>query len=344
MTRAGTERRVASRGHITPDEGRQLTTVHLVRVSALRSVDSPRHRLEDAEHLRSLMASEETFPPITVHRPTMRVVDGVHRLKVAVLRGRTEIEVQFLDGTAQDAFVHAVEANTRHGLPLSLAERSAAAERILGSHPHLADRAIASIAGVSAHTVATLRRDGSSGDGPPSRVGRDGRVRPLSTAQSRREAEQLLRSAQKLPLREIARRTGLSPATVRDVRNRMMRGEDAVPGRQRAGEEQEQARSRLAAPEGTQPKRFVPRPDQDLVAAYRQLCRDPSLRQSQTGRLLLRLLGALTLSEGEWQGIAAGLPAHRAGAIAELAAECARSWGEFGVHVRERTAGADGAQ
>ncbi|MFC7729983.1 hypothetical protein [Actinomadura keratinilytica] len=69
------------------------------------------------------------LPPILVHRRTMRVVDGMHRLRAARLQGRCEIGVRFVDGPDADVFVAAVRANIGHGLPLSLADREAAAAR-----------------------------------------------------------------------------------------------------------------------------------------------------------------------------------------------------------------------
>ncbi|MCX4545885.1 ParB N-terminal domain-containing protein [Streptomyces sp. NBC_01565] len=314
-----------------PPRGQRLTSVHLVPISALQPADSPRALTEHAEHLRALAVSEHRLPPIVVHRPTMRVVDGMHRLRAALLRGRSEIEVQFLDGSAEDAFVYAVQCNTRHGLPLTLSERTAAAERILESHGHWADRAIASVAGLSAHTVAALRRGGAGADAPAEgRLGRDGKVRPLSTAQGRREAQRLLTGPAPISLREVAKRTGLSPATVRDVRRRMLRGEDPVPERQRAGERKQRPQPRQPAAASKRGHvRLVPPPDRELTAAYQKLCQDPALRHSDTGRLLLRLLSALTLPATEWRTMAEGVPAHRADTVAELATEYARFWREF---------------
>ncbi|MFC8174158.1 ParB/RepB/Spo0J family partition protein [Streptomyces sp. NPDC057242] len=324
-----------------PSRAPLLTAVHLVPVAALQPADSPRARAEHPEHLRILAAAEGELPPIVVHRESMRVVDGTHRLRAAVLRGRTEVEVRFFDGGAEDAFVYAVEANTRHGLPLSLAERQAAAARILASHPHWADRAIASVSGLSAHTVAALRRSAPGPDAPAGRLGRDGRVRPLSTAQGRREAGRLLAASPDVSLREIAKRTGLSPATVRDVRDRVRRGDDPVPERLRGGDggrPQEPWRAAgppvRAVPEPLPASAPSPAPEEELAAAYQNLCRDPALRHTESGRVLLRLLSALTLPPAQWQNLADGVPVHRANAVAELASEYARVWQEFAERAR----------
>lgn len=315
----------------------RLTEVHEVPVAVVRPADSPRAVAEDADHLRTMIVSERALPPITVHRPTMRVIDGTHRLKAAVLRGHTEVEVRFFDGSAEDAFVLAVESNTTHGLPLTLAERSTAARRILVSHPHWADRAIASVAGLSAHTVAALRREEAAGDGPAgARVGRDGRVRPLNTASARREAGRLLAESPETSLRGIAGLTGLSPATVRDVRDRVSRGEDPVPPRQRAAEPD--AGQRHAADGQFRPagRNVAAGAGADVETAYRNLCRDPALRHNETGRQLLRLLGVLVRSPDEWRSIADTVPTHRTSVVADLALECARLWQEFADTTRNR--------
>ncbi|WAX81238.1 ParB and winged helix-turn-helix domain-containing protein [Streptomyces sp. KMM 9044] len=322
--------------HPEPLSAPRLTAVRLVPVAALREGDSPRACTDNPEHLQMLAAAESSLPPIVVHRATMRVIDGMHRLRAAVLRGRTEIEVQFFDGSEEDAFVFAVESNTRHGLALTFAERSAAAVRILRSHPHWADRAIASVTGLSAHTVTGLRRGGAVDReaSPPVRLGRDGRVRPLNTAHGRREAGRLLMSSPDVSLREIARRTGISPATVRDVRDRVLRGLDPVPERMRADARPVRPAPRQLPQRETPARGAAPAPDRDLTAVYQNLCQDPALRHSEKGRLLLRLLSALALPVTEWRSIADEVPAHRAGAVADLATEYARLWREFADRAR----------
>ncbi len=42
-------------------------------------------------HARSLAQTEADLPPIVVHRTTTRVIDGMHRLTAAGLRGEREI-------------------------------------------------------------------------------------------------------------------------------------------------------------------------------------------------------------------------------------------------------------
>ncbi|NUS55380.1 MAG: ParB N-terminal domain-containing protein, partial [Streptomycetaceae bacterium] len=159
-------------------------------------------------HVVRLAEVDAPLPPILVDRRTMRVIDGTHRLIAAALRGAATIAVRFYDGSADDAFLHAVEANVRHGFPLSQPDRRAAATRIIASHPHLSDRAIAQIAGLGAKTVAGLRRTRADADPAPqpeARVGKDGRLRPVNSHEGRLTAAKVLAECPETPLRVVAR-------------------------------------------------------------------------------------------------------------------------------------------
>ena len=200
-----------------------------IPVESLLPADSPRLGGEDRAHVLRLAESDADLPPILVHRETMRVIDGMHRLHAAMLNGQSEILVEFFEGSEADAFLRAVELNVSHGLPLSLSDRKAAAGRILNSCPHLSDRAIAGIAGLAAKTVAALRsRSSAAHTQLHGRLGHDGRVRPLDPAEGRRRAAELIGQSPDASLRAIAASAGISPGTVRDVRLRLQRGEDPV--------------------------------------------------------------------------------------------------------------------
>lgn len=305
-----------------------LSEVHRVPVAALLPADSPRRRAHSPEHTQLLATPDTAMPPIVVHRPSMRVVDGMYRLRAALLRGRSVIDVRFFDGPAQDAFVFAVEANIKHGLPLSLAERTAAAIRILGSHPQWSDRAIASVAGLSAKTVAAHRtRLGGATAAAGTRLGRDGRVRPLSSADGRITASRLLRERPDASLRDVARQAGIAPATVRDVRARLDRGAEVVPDRLRA----EPAPPREAVVPAPPAEPAPPAPD--AVGTFRSLCRDPSLRLTDQGRQLLRMVEAHVLDPERLERAARAVPAHQAAQVAALALECAQQWQRFASRV-----------
>jgi hypothetical protein len=277
-----------------------------------------------AEHIRVLARTNVRMPPIIVHRHTMCVIDGVQRVRAAELNGRDHIEAQFFDGDEHDAFVLAVEANTANGLPLSVADRKAAAARIITTHPARSDRWIALVSGLTASTVGEIRRC-STVDGARSntRIGRDGRRRPLDSSDGRRLAGELMRADPDRSLRDIAKAAGIAPSTVLDVRNRISCGEDPVPA------------GRDAVAVSPPHRRTTPRDELDHVAIMRTLCKDPSLRLTEAGRALLRWLDAHTVT-GQAAPPMTDIPAHCVGAIAALARHNARFWADFADRVGDQ--------
>ncbi|MEV0253857.1 streptomycin biosynthesis protein [Streptomyces sp. NPDC050732] len=307
-----------------------------VEIGSLATTDSPRTSGVDPEHVQALAVVQTPLPPITVHRPTMRVIDGLHRLRAAELQGRSKIAVKYFDGAEDDAFVLAVESNVTHGLPLTTADRKRAAARIIASHPQWSDRMIASVSGIAPGTVADLRRRAPGGrQGDESRIGHDGRVRPINGAEGRRLAGELIAENPGLSLRQVARVAAISPETVRDVRNRMMRGEDPVPQRGKQANRDDRA----TAPRIPRPS-AVPDRDaaQDRAAAVKRLKADPALRFSEIGRTLLRLLSIHTISREEWDQIIDKVPPHCRGVVAYLAGESAEMWTEVAVRVQSKVA------
>lgn len=308
-------------------------TVEEVSLGSLLESDSPRLSGVKMAHARVLAESGADLPPILVNRRTMRVIDGAHRVVAAQLHGRDVIEVQFLDCDEEEAFVLAVEANVAHGLPLSLADRTAAAKRIVASHPQWSDRAVASVTGLAHKTVGSIRRR-LSGEipQPNTRRGRDGKVRPVDSARGRREAGRLLADRPGASLREIAREAGVCAATVRDVRARLRRGEDPVlPGQREPHECENDPRPLRPVPAGTGPSQ-----ETDPAALIQKLRRDPSLRFSQAGRVLLRLLDAATMGPREWARLRDNVPAHCAHLIAAAARECGQAWHDFATELEQR--------
>lgn len=291
-----------------PEETEVRSPVRTVRLDELAPADSPRSDGEDEAHIRLLATADTRLPPILVHRGTMRVIDGMHRLRAARLRGDETIEVRYYEGCAELAFVLGVRANVTHGLPLSLADREAAAARILALYPQWSDRAIAKASGLAAKTVKGIRRC-ATGDLPQlhTRVGQDGRARPLDSTRGRRLAGEVLAARPGASLREVARIAGISPSTVRDVQQRVRRGEDPVPPKRRAH-----------VPGG---RRTTTR---DQTAALRTLMQDPSLRLSAKGRELLRWLRVIAVERLEWRQMVDTVPGHCMETVAEVARGCAQ--------------------
>ena len=263
----------------------------------------------DAEHVEALARHAEPLPPVVLQRTTMAVVDGVHRVLAARLRGRTRIEAVFVDGGPEEVFLLAVRLNTRTGLPLTREDRQAAVVRVLARHPDWSDRRIAALAGVSPKTVGSARRR-STGEFPQSdsRQGQDGRARPVDAEEGRRRAAHELRLAPDAPVRQVAAVAGIAASTVSDVRRRLRAGLDPVPP--------------AAAARPTTP---VP-PMAAAPLVLDALGADPSIRSTLNGRVLLRLLRAQVEGFLQPEQLLLAVPAHQAEAVARTARACAESW------------------
>ncbi|MEV7097919.1 streptomycin biosynthesis protein [Amycolatopsis sp. NPDC051045] len=310
-----------------------------VSIARLVIVDSPRVHGEQVEHTKMLAAVETPLPPVVVHRPTMKVIDGVHRVRAAVLRGDEAIDVLFFTGEDADAFVLAVELNHAHGLPLSTADRKIAAARIVDSHPTWSDRRISVVTGLAASTIVTIRaRSTDRIEQSNVRVGRDGRIRPVDGAEARRRAAELIAARPKASLREIAKAAHISPSTAKDVRARLARGESPVTPQQRRRDAAQEPAPGAAVPPGNASRFAGPRPrdagpgrERDASSAefVTLLTSDPSLRFSESGRLLLRLIGCASIDDGQWAEMVHRVPVHQREKVVMLANECALAWQAF---------------
>ncbi|MFD9721161.1 ParB/RepB/Spo0J family partition protein [Streptomyces sp. NPDC059076] len=294
-----------------------------VAISALLPSDLLRADGENDDHVRLLAQLDTPPPPILVHRPTMRVIDGMHRLRAAALRGATEVEVEFFDGETEDAFALAVKLNVTHGLPLTLADRTAAAVRIVTARPHWSDRRIAANTGLGAGSVAAIRRRSTTqGEQSNARMGRDGRVRPLRAAEGRLRASQVITAHPNASLREIAQRAGIATATAKDVRDRMRMGQDPVAPRTRTA-------PTTPGPGPGAPRTAgatTPASPSTISPMLPNISKDPSLR-TEAGRTLLHLLSLHSIGdEAKWLRLAQSVPGHRAGVLAQAARRCADHW------------------
>lgn len=298
-----------------------------VPVASLQAADSPRLAGLDADHAETLAGTGAQLPPILVRRSTMQVIDGMHRLDAARLRGDTEICVQFFDCTEDEAFMIAVATNISHGLPLTLADRRAAAARIVRLRPEASDRWIAELAGLAAKTVAAIRHEFPDATATVTRrIGRDGRVRPVSAAEGRRLASELLAEDPQTSLRHVARAAGISVGTVRDVREKIRQGIDPVQPR-RLGV--------TASATITLARKVAPVDYRPILDRLRQ---DPSLRYTDAGRALLRWLVPPRLIEPhEMQQVIDIVPPHCRFDIIRIARGCAYVWAEFAEELDRRT-------
>ncbi|MFI7386563.1 ParB N-terminal domain-containing protein [Streptomyces sp. NPDC049813] len=300
---------------------------------------TPRSCGVDGDWALALAELGTELPPILVHRPTMTVIDGVHRLRAARIKGRDHIDVRFFDGSQEDAALLAVALNVVKGRTLPQADRVAATERILAARPHWSDRAVAAVVGLSAKKVSAIRTGLRGVPRVERRVGLDGRARPLSTAQGRELAGRLLRADPTASLRTVARQAGISPATVADVRDRISRGDDPVlPGQRTAGAERVRGPEPQQAPEYG-PERALDRPAEqrspdELAALFEALRRDPSLRLNEMGRAVLRMLDACSLIARDRERVIANLPPHCTRQLAELMDGHSELWRVFADELR----------
>jgi ParB-like chromosome segregation protein Spo0J len=320
--------RLSTRFHQSSKRARVLVS-DLVPTQLIR-VDG-----EVEEHVESMLELAKQTPPIVVEESTMRVIDGMHRLTAAIRAGHEYVEAIIFSGTSSEALLLAIQLNSGHGMPLSRADRLAAVANVLSQFPHWSDRAIASLTGTSPHTVAARRRSATMHSAHlHARVGKDGVVRPRTTAEGRQLAARVLRERPGASLREVAAAAGISVGTVRDVKRRLADGRnpvlqhprpplappvaaDSAPTRTAAGGRLGEASAESSGGAGTPP-------------ALDALLLDPSLRYTEPGRALLRLLNATsTVADGPWRDLATGVPPHSADSIAAAARHCAAWWAAF---------------
>ncbi len=317
-----------------------------VSLASVRQGDSPRLSGEDQEHVRRLVECDAAaLPPIVVHRQTMRVIDGTHRLRAAELQGRDRIDVDYFDGSEGEAFARAVELNVAHGLPLSLADRKAAAARILAWRPEMSDRAVAAMTGLSPKTAGAIRsRAPEEIPQVRVRVGSDGSRHPLDRAECRRRAAEALAARPNAPLRQVAATAGVSPGTARRVRELLRKQEDnpaggdqpqdgAAPGKERQPGKPGRA-APPAGPASISPRSAAGPPDAQSV--LQKLRNDPSLRHSEAGRDLLRWLHGHSVDRGQWDSVSRSIPPHSAPLIVILARHNASAWQELASELEKR--------
>jgi ParB-like chromosome segregation protein Spo0J len=317
----------------------------------------------DKAHVQ-MLAEVATFgelPPILVQRNSLRVIDGMHRLEAAKARGEKFIRARVINCTDNDAYILAVKANTLHGLPLSRADRTSSARRILDWHPDWSDRAIGIATGLSAKTVAGIRRESADEIQQfTKRLGRDGKRRPVTALEGRKRAAEYITAWPDASLREVARETDVSLGTVQDVRARMRRGLDPVTA---SGGDR-----RLAPAEGTAiravptgqpipgpaehsgartallPSRIGPQPGRRAVQpptwpqiAPKLAC-DPSLRYTEGGRAFLRWMSAHMMNTSQWREFADAVPSHWLDDLSTVAEQASEEWRDFAEHLRSRQA------
>ncbi|BCL25329.1 ParB/RepB/Spo0J family partition protein [Streptomyces aurantiacus] len=286
-----------------------------------------------------LVVLDEELPPIVVHRPTGRVVDGMHRLAAARARGDRTISAYLLDVPERSLFTVAVSLNVSHGKPLTHNDRLAAAVRILKENPALSDRYVASVAALSPRTVSRVRRSTVEVAHLNTRIGLDGKQRRTDTdsvANGRQYAGELILQRPGASLREIAQAAGISLGTAHDVKRRLTLGRSPVPEGRGARSDPPEAGEAVQRPQRLQrlQRETADGPlGREPTELLDRLRKDPALRLSQTGRFLLRCFAVQDVDSSAWTRLATTIPPHSAGGVVRLARACADRWIRFADNV-----------
>jgi ParB-like chromosome segregation protein Spo0J len=287
----------------------------------------------DPAHVRLLAdaAGSVQLPPILVQQSGMRIIDGMHRVEVAKLRGERVIRARVVDCPDEKALILAVKSNTLHGLPLTRADRISSAKRILGTHPDWSDRKVAGIAGLSGKSVASLRNASVAGaQFNGKRLGRDGKRRPATAGEGRLRAAEYIRANPEASVRQIARETDVSLGTAHDVRDKIRCGVDlaeASPGG---------ARVPLAAPPVSPPVANIRvRATAGIVrrlawsAVVSKLAGDPALRYTDGGRAFLRWMSQHAMHQDDWREFVDAVPERWLEDVRQTAVTMSEEWGQF---------------
>jgi ParB-like chromosome segregation protein Spo0J len=292
----------------------------------------------DAAHVRLLtdVAGSVKLPPILVQKRGLRIIDGMHRVEAAKLRGEWAISARLVDCSDEEALVLAVKSNTLHGLPLTRADRISSAKRILAAHPDWSDRKVAEIAGLSGSSIASLRNS-PVGDTQfhGKRLGRDGKHYPLAAAEGRRRAAEYIQAHPDASLRQIARETDVSVGTVHDVREKIRCGVDLRAAE--SGRPEAQA-SVVSSPATSVRARASAGTIQQLtwLTVSGKLASDPALRYTEGGRAFLRWMAQHATRQDEWREFVDAIPERWLEEVCHTAATMSEEWRQFENQLRCR--------
>ncbi|MEV5598265.1 hypothetical protein [Streptomyces sp. NPDC052496] len=174
-------------------------------------------------------------------------------------------------------------------------------------------------------------------------VVQDGRMRSLDPAAGRMRASRILAVKPDSTLAELAEGAGISIATAKDVRDRVRSGRDPLPPRLRTAENRRrQANSELGPGKAAESASTLygdallsRNAMNDVETVVDALRKDPALR-TDVGRALLFLLKLHAVEDSDkWRHLAAGVPEHRAEAVARAARRCAERWTRFARDVED---------
>jgi hypothetical protein len=295
-----------------------------VDLKSLRLGMSPRLSEQDQEHAQVLAGCLDDCPAILVERSSLTIIDGVHRVLAARMLGRSRIAVRFFEGSHEEAMFEAVRSNVTHGKPLSLAEREAAAKRILKMRSDLSNRLVAEVCGLSDKTVGKLRASAEITQSAV-RTGRDGRQRPSNPRLTREQIAHVIASDPKVRDEEIARSLSATVAIVRDVRAKL----NSPPPTPGVGEE---LGTRSVAKVGVEDRPDPMRPDGLPVRWFD----DRALLALTKGQELAEWLDVSDIREGHWRQYLSVLPLGRIPQLIDDARSRATEWSRFADSLEDR--------
>lgn len=275
------------------EDGREAAKrPEVVRLPLDKLTAGPKVRRErhDLDHVRALMERGQ-WPPVLVTAELTpggchRIIDGHHRHAAANRLGHIAIEAILFEGDAAEVLEQAVKANVDHGLPLTIQERQSLASRFI-KETDWSDRRIAQACGLSHPTVGKLR---------PRASGNDYQSRGQQVAEGREEAADQIRSNPEASDREVAKRTGLSPHTVADVRRRNAEGKDPVPNKLREAAEPapEPEKAKLQAVPDPEPQAEEPSVSDILTLVPTEWGNEPACQRSNATREFGRFMDRFT--------------------------------------------------
>lgn len=314
--------------------------IRAVAIDALRPGVNIRLEGSRASHVQVLVDAADFagLPPLLVQQDGWRIIDGAHRWEAAKIRGAETIRVQFLDCTDAEALVLALKSNNSHGLPLSRADRLEGAQQILSEHPTWSDRAIASVANLSAKTIASLRARTADSpvEGAEKRLGLDGRWRPVAAGDGRERAAQYILNNPEASLRQVSRETGVSLGTVHDVSTRLRRGVPAV-GPAESGPVAVPTLPEASGVREARVGRVASACEADDLLCWmqvsRRLANDPAIRYSEQGREFLRWMSHHAADGGRWRQLQDAIPPHWVSTLAEVAMSMSVEWAQFAANL-----------
>jgi hypothetical protein len=184
---------------------------------------------------------------------------------------------------------------------------------MLRDHADWSNRRIAELCGLSDKTLAKLRGRATADLRQSSnRVGRDGRRRPTDPAAARQRIAEYLARHPHCSDRAVAEAVTTSQATVRDVRQRLARGEGPLP--ERLQTPSVPARDERAGPE-----------ESDAAS----LVDDSALSSTPEGREFVRWWAARRVGGRDWSRFVGSIALSRIYVVAEEARRQAANWTSF---------------